>query len=130
MSNKYTYAVGRRKTASAQIRLFEGAGNNTINKKEVTEYVNRTDLFEDLYSPFKICGVKDEFHFDVKVSGSGESSQIWAIRFWISRALAAKSETFKTLLKEAGYLTRDARKVERKKPGLHKARKAIQWSKR
>jgi len=130
MSNKYTYAVGRRKTASAQVRLFEGKKDNTINGKAASEYITRSDLFDVLYAPFKLCGVKDEFHFDVKVSGSGVSAQAWAIRFAISRALAEKNEKFRSVLKEAGFLTRDARKVERKKPGRHKARKAIQWSKR
>lgn len=130
MSNKYTYAVGRRKTASAQVRLFEGKSQNKINGKDASDYIGRADLFEVLYSPFKLCGLKDDFYFDVKVSGSGESAQVGAIRFAISRALAEKNEKFKAVLKEAGFLTRDARKVERKKPGRHKARKAIQWSKR
>ncbi|MDD5213037.1 MAG: 30S ribosomal protein S9 [Candidatus Gracilibacteria bacterium] len=126
----YIYTIGRRKTATAQIKLFEGAGKNTINGKDAKEYITRNDLFDVLYSGLKLCGVKDSFYFDVKVEGSGISSQIQAIRLGLSRALSEKDEKFKKSLKDAGFLTRDARKVERKKPGLHKARKASQWSKR
>lgn len=126
----YIYTIWRRKTATAQIKLFEGAGKNTINGKDAKEYITRNDLFDVLYSGLKLCWVKDSFYFDVKVEGSGISSQIQAIRLGLSRALSEKDEKFKKSLKDAWFLTRDARKVERKKPWLHKARKASQWSKR
>ena len=126
----YTYTIGRRKTASAQVKLFEGKGTSIINWKEVSKYITRKDLFDTLYTPLKVCKMKENTYFEVAVSGSGEKGQAEAIRLWLARSLAGKSEENKTLLKEAGLLTRDARKVERKKPGLHKARKAIQWSKR
>ena len=127
---KYTYAIWRRKTSSAQVRLFEGTWTSKINEKAVNEYVTRDDLFDVLYSPLKVCGLKEKFYFEVKVSGSGESSQVDAIRHGLARALLLIDETLRPTLKEAGFLTRDARKVERKKPGRHKARKWMQWSKR
>ena len=128
--SKYTYSVWKRKTASAQIRLFEGKGNDTINGKEIKEYISRIDLFDVVYTPLKVTKLKDKFYFEVKVSGSGESAQAQAIRHGLARVLVAKDESLRPVLKEAWLLTRDARKVERKKPGRHKARKAMQWSKR
>ena len=128
--SKYTYSVWKRKTASAQIRLFEGKGKNMINGKEINEYISRTDLFDVVYTALKVTKLKDKFYFEVKVVGSGESAQAQAIRHGLARALVAKDEALRPVLKEAGLLTRDARKVERKKPGRHKARKAMQWSKR
>jgi small subunit ribosomal protein S9 len=127
---KYSYALGRRKTAVAQIRLFKGKGESTINTKSVDTYITRSDLFHMIYSPLKIAGVYDSFHFDIKVAGSGPASQAGAIRHAIARALVLSDENLRQVLKGAGFLTRDARKVERKKPGLHKARKAGSWSKR
>ena len=128
--SKYTYAIWKRKTASAQIRLFAWKGKDMINWKEIKEYVTRTDLFDVIYTPLKLTKLKDSFYFEVKVSGSGESAQAEAIRHGLSRALVSNQESLRPILKEAGLMTRDARKVERKKPGLHKARKAMQWSKR
>ena len=128
--SKYTYAVWKRKTASAQIRLFEGKGTSKVNWKDIKEYISRSDLFDTIYSPLKLLKLKDNFYFEVKVSGSWISAQAQAIRHGIARALIAKDEAFRLILKEAWFLTRDARKVERKKPGRHKARKAMQWSKR
>lgn len=131
MSNKkYSYAVGRRKTAVAQVRLYAGKGESTINTLPIETYVKRSDLFHVIYSPLKVAGVYDGFHFDITVSGSGESAQAEAIRHAIARALTVTDENLRKALKGAGFLTRDARKVERKKPGLHKARKAGSWSKR
>lgn len=127
---KYTYAVGRRKTASAQVRLYEGSKDSKINEKALNDYIKRDDLFDALYAPLRLCWVKDNYFFEVKVSGSGNAAQVDAIKLGLARALAEKDAKFKALLKEAGMLTRDARKVERKKPGRHKARKAMQWSKR
>ena len=130
MANKYTYTIWKRKTASAQVKLFEGKGEDVVNGKKITEYVTRSDLFDTIYAPLKLCKVKDDFYFDVTISGSGVSAQAEAIRHWLSRSLASINEWFKAILKAAGLLTRDARKVERKKPGKHKARKSSQWSKR
>ncbi len=127
---KYSYAVGRRKTAVAQVRLFAGKGESTINGKTLDSYITRSDLFGAIYAPLKIVGMYDAFHFEVKVSGSGDSAQADAIRHGIARALVVADENLKQALRGAGFLTRDARKVERKKPGLHKARKSPSWSKR
>ncbi len=127
---KYSYAIGRRKTAVAQIRLFAGKGESTINEKPIDTYVTRADLFQVIYAPLKTAGVYDTFHFDIKVAGSGPASQAGAIRHGIARALLLADANLRQTLKGAGFLTRDARKVERKKPGLHKARKAGSWSKR
>ncbi|NUJ97387.1 30S ribosomal protein S9 [Candidatus Gracilibacteria bacterium] len=130
MENKYNFSVGRRKTATAQVRLFEGAGESMINGKKVGEYITRKDLFDNVFSPLRITKLKDKFYFEVKVSGSGESAQSEAIMYAISKAIGEKDETLKKILKSAGLITSDGRQVERKKPGRHKARKSIQWSKR
>jgi small subunit ribosomal protein S9 len=126
---KYTYAIGRRKTATAQVRLFSGKGESEVNGRPLKEYVTRDDLLSVVHAPIKAAGNGD-YHFSVKVEGSGESAQAQAIAHGIARALVEVDEAFKGALREQGLLTRDARKVERKKPGLHKARKRIQWSKR
>jgi len=128
--SKYTYSVWKRKTASAQVRLYAWKWKDIINTKEVSEYINRSDLFEKLYTPLSLTKNKWKFYFEVKVSGSGESAQVDAIKHALSKALVEVEPSFRTVLKEAGLLTRDARKVERKKPGKHKARKSMQWSKR
>ncbi len=130
MANKYTYAIWKRKTASAQVRLFDGKGENTINGKKMTEYFSRSDLFDTITSPIKLAKLKDKVFFDVKVTGSGISAQAEAIRHGLTRALATKDTSLRSILKAAGFITCDARKVERKKPGRHKARKGMQWSKR
>jgi len=101
-----------------------------VNGKPATEYITRSDLFDKVYSPLKLCKIKDGVYFEVTVAGSGESAQAEAIAHGLSRSLAGKDDGYKALLKAEGMLTRDARKVERKKPGRHKARKGMQWSKR
>lgn len=130
MSQQYIYAIGRRKTATAQVRLFTGSGASVINGKPFDQYVHRSDLFATLLSPLKTVGGQDKYHFDVKVAGSGESAQVEAIRLGLARALVSENAGIKKVLKAEGFLKRDSRIVERKKPGLHKARKASQWSKR
>jgi len=130
MANKYTYTIWKRKTASAQVKLFEGKGQDMVNGKKISEYVTRSDLFDTIYSPLKLCKVKEKFYFEVAIQGSGVSAQAEAIRHGLARSLASLDSWFKQVLKADGLLTRDARKVERKKPGRHKARKGMQWSKR
>ena len=130
MSNKYTYAIGRRKTASAQVKLFEGKGEDMINGKKAADYITRADLFDTVYTPLKLAKLKDKMYFEVDIAGSGVSAQAEAIRHGLARAIIEKDESLRAVLKAAGLLTRDARKVERKKPGKHKARKGMQWSKR
>ncbi|MDD2516521.1 MAG: 30S ribosomal protein S9 [Candidatus Gracilibacteria bacterium] len=129
-AKKYFYAVGKRKTATAQVKLYEGKGDSTINGVSFQEYVKRGDLFGVLLRPLKLTKQDSNYYFDVKVEGAGESAQAQAIRHGISKALVDANPTLKKTIKEDGLITRDARQVERKKPGLHKARKASQWSKR
>jgi len=130
MTNKYIHAIWRRKTASAQIRLFDWIWKSTINGKDVSVYITRTDLFDIAFLPIKLCSLKDKVFFEVKVDWSWISAQVQAIRHGLARALSTKDEAFKKILKAASLLTRDARKVERKKPGKKKARKSPSWSKR
>ncbi len=127
---QYFYAIGRRKTSSAQVRLFIAPGASSINGKPMNEYVHRGDLFSKLLAPLKTAGLQDQVKFEVMVQGGGEASQVDAIAHGLARALVLSSEDLRKTLRGAGLLTRDARKVERKKPGLHKARKAPTWSKR
>lgn len=127
---KYSYAIGRRKTAVAQVRLFPGKGESLINTKKAEDYITRADLFSTIYAPLKTAGAFDSYYFEIKVQGSGVSAQAEAIRHGIARALVIADENLKSAMRGAGFLTRDARKVERKKPGLHKARKSPSWSKR
>lgn len=130
MEKKYFYAVGRRKTATAQVRLFVEKGESTINGKPFNQYITRGDLFSKLLAPLKLAGMVDSSHFQVTVSGSGVSAQVDAIALGIARALTLATPALRPQLKGADLLSRDARKVERKKPGLHKARKGPSWSKR
>ena len=130
MANKYVYAIWRRKTASAQVRLFDWKWENTINWKDFATYITRQDLFDIAFLPIKLCSLKDKVYFDVKVEWSWISAQVQAIRHWLSWALANDNEENRKVLKQAGLLTRDARKVERKKPGKKKSRKSPSWSKR
>lgn len=127
---QYTYSLGKKKTASAQVKLFEGKGESTINGLPLAEYITRTDLFETVFAPLKLCKLDDKTYFVVDVQWSGESSQVAAIAHGLAKALNIKDPALRPALKAAGMLTRDARKVERKKPGLKKARKSPSWSKR
>lgn len=129
------YATGRRKTATAKVWLIpNGTGKISINEKDLDSYFgNIPRLIHTVLSPFEL--VKDHFKdqkFDcmIQVMGSGKSSQAGAIRHGIARALAQLGDNFRQIMKKAGFLTRDPRMVERKKPGRPKARKKFQYSKR
>lgn len=130
MASKYGFAIWKRKTATAQVKLFEGTGESLINGKKVGEYVTRKDLIDYVFSPLKVAKMKDKMYFHVEVAGSGISAQAQAIMYGIARALSATDATMKKILKSADLITVDSRQVERKKPGHHKARKSSQWSKR
>lgn len=130
MEKKYFYAIGRRKTATAQVRLFVDKGSSLINGRPFNGYISRSDLFARLLSPLKIASLLDSTHFEVQVSGSGISAQADAIALGLARAVILLDPALRPQLKGADLLSRDARKVERKKPGLHKARKGPSWSKR
>jgi len=129
-TGKYTKAVGRRKQAAAQVRLYEdGKGVIMINGKRATEYFPG-DGFSLIVQPLKATGHLRDYNFSVIVSGGGKMGQIDAVRLGIARAIFAIDPATKEALKVNNFLTRDPRQVERKKPGLRKARKAPQWSKR
>lgn len=133
-SKRYTYATGRRKTAVARVRIYDE--NTTekgilINNKDCKEYFSKNDiLIEKVCSPLKLLNLEGKFKISVKVNGSGPNGQAEAVRLGIARALLNINKDFKKDLKAHNYLTRDPREVERKKPGLKKARRAPQWQKR
>jgi len=133
-NKKYTYATGRRKSATAKVRVYDGKARKSgivINGKNFKEYfANNNILIEKVYSPLKLLRLEDKFYISVKVFGGGPNGQAEAVRLGISRVLLKMNEDFKKELKANDYLTRDPRKVERKKPGLKKARRAPQWKKR
>ena len=122
--------TGRRKNAVARVRLVPGTGKITVNKKDVEEYIPHADLREVINQPFAATQTEGSYDTLVNVNGGGVSGQAGAIRHGIARALLQVDPDFRSALKRAGLLTRDARMVERKKPGLKKARKASQFSKR
>lgn len=127
---KYIYALGRRKTATATVRLYEGKGENMINDKKFNEVYSKPEEVKKLQEPFILIDKIDAYFYTAKTSGGGAKAQIEAIRHAISRSLAQISPEYKIILKKAGFLTRDDRMKERKKTGLKKARKAPQYSKR
>lgn len=131
MAEIYTTAVGRRKTATARVKLTPaGKTTVTVNGKPAGEYFNTKEREGVTREAFHVDGVDGNFEIVAKVAGGGISSQAEAVRMAIARALEKKTPTLRKPLKAAGYLKRDPRAVERKKPGLKKARKAPQWSKR
>lgn len=127
----YIRSVGRRKTAVARVRLFKnGKGNITVNGKDWKVYFPTDSLQYTVFGPIKLTSLGNEIDFTIKVAGGGSSSQSDAVRHGIARALLKFDNEFKPSLKKAGFLTRDSRKKERKKPGLKRARRAPQWKKR
>ena len=122
--------TGRRKTSIARVRLVSGKGNFTINEKTLDEYLPSDILKTIAKQPLNVTATEGKFDVIVKVEGGGLSGQAGAIRHGVARALVKASEDNKATLKAAGFLTRDPRMKERKKPGLKKARKAPQFSKR
>ena len=127
--NKY-YSTGRRKTSVARVYLKPGEGRILINKKDADEYLMRETLKMIIMQPFELTGTTGQFDVQVNVSGGGVSGQAGAIKHGISRALLKVSDDYRKPLKKAGYLTRDAREVERKKYGQRGARARFQFSKR
>lgn len=123
-------AVGRRKSASARVRLSAGKGEVTVNGKPLNVYFNYFDWQETVVSPLKVLGKEKDLDVSVKVTGGGQKGQVMAVRHGIARALVDWNEDFRKTLKSQGFLTRDARVKERKKPGLKRARRAPQWRKR
>jgi len=130
-NNKVEYlGTGRRKTATARVRLTPGTGEVKVNEQDVEEYFGRDVLEMVVRQPFEVTKTEGEFDVIVTVDGGGTSGQAGAIRHGIARALNNVDENYRAPLKEAGYLTRDSRMKERKKYGRKKARKSPQFSKR
>ncbi|HRY60318.1 MAG TPA: 30S ribosomal protein S9 [Patescibacteria group bacterium] len=128
---KYFYGLGRRKTAIAKVRLYSGNGKITINDKDEKGYFGGLEsLITKIQSPLSLTGQLGKFDIKAVVNGGGVSSQADAILLGVARAIMAKDETLKSTLRKGGFLTRDPRVKERKKPGLLRARKAPQFSKR
>jgi len=128
----YTYAVGRRKTATARVRLFSKAGDSLVNGKPVAEYFPGIVFNRRLIKPFSVTQTKDKFSFSAKVAGSGIEAQLEAVIHGLSRALSVlDKESYRSLLKKAGLLTRDSRMKESRKVGTGgKARRKKQSPKR
>lgn len=130
MSATQYYGTGRRKTSSARVFLKSGAGEITINKRTLDEYFGREVARMIVRQPLELVEMTDKFDMNITVAGGGSFGQAGAIRHGITRALMEYDEGLRGQLRAAGYVTRDAREVERKKVGLRKARKKPQFSKR
>ncbi len=129
MADSY-YATGRRKSSTARVFLKPGSGNISINTRSLEDYFGRETSRMVVRQPLELVDALDKFDLNITVRGGGNNGQAGAIRHGISRALVEYDNELKAELRKAGYITRDARAVERKKIGLHKARKRPQFSKR
>lgn len=130
---RYVYAVGRRKSAVAQVRIYPAKLKElemTINGQPTEKYFGTSLLRDTVIAPLRAVGLENDFRITVVVMGGGTTGQADAIKLGVARALLKHDELLKAVLRANGFLTRDARAVERKKPGLKKARRAPQWSKR
>ena len=130
MSAKYYYGTGRRKSAVARVRLYPGTGGIVINNKPLEQYFSREADRSQVHGPLRATNMLDQFNVMVKVSGGGISGQAGAVRHGIARALLVVNPDLRRALRQQGFLTRDPREKERKKPGLKRARKAPQYTKR
>jgi len=130
MANTQYYGTGRRKTSTARVFLRPGTGKITINQRTLEDYFGRETARMIVMQPLELTESKEKFDVYVTVAGGGSFGQAGAIRHGITRALMDYDETLRPTLRQAGYVTRDARAVERKKVGLRKARKRPQFSKR
>jgi len=130
MADQHYYGTGRRKSSSARVFMRSGSGAITINKLSLEEYFGRKTAHMIIRQPLETADALEQFDFNVTVKGGGDSGQAGAIRLGIARALLSFNEELRSPLRKAGFLTRDSRKVERKKVGLRKARRATQFSKR
>lgn len=129
MAEQY-YATGRRKSSTARVFITPGTGNITINTRSLDDYFGRETSRMVVRQPLELVNMHDNLDLKITVRGGGSNGQAGAIRHGISRALVEYNSELKTELRQAGFITRDARAVERKKIGLHKARKRPQFSKR
>jgi small subunit ribosomal protein S9 len=127
---QYYEAVGRRKRAIARVRLYPGDGEVVINDRPLNEYFGRPQDWVEVVSPLRLTNNEGRFNLSVLVSGGGITGQAEAIRHGVARALLRSDPRLRAMLRRAGFLTRDPREKERKKPGLKRARKAPQYTKR
>ena len=127
---QYVEGIGRRKRATARVRIVAGSGNVVVNDLPVNEYFPRERDLLTLAAPLRLTGTDGRFDISVKVSGGGISGQAGAVRMGVARALLKWDESLRVTLRKEGFLTRDPREKERKKPGLKRARKAPQYTKR
>ncbi len=130
MANNQYYGTGRRKSSVARVFLTPGSGKISINSKSIEDYFGRDTSRMIVVQPFEKLDMNDQWDIKCTVSGGGMTGQAGAIRLGIARALLESDEELRKPLRAEGFLTRDARKVERKKVGLRKARRAVQFSKR
>ena len=130
MATQQNYGTGRRKSSTARVFMRSGSGKIVVNGRPVDEFFGRETSRMIVRQPLVVSDMADKFDFTVTVEGGGITGQAGAIRLGIARALVEYNETLKPELRKAGLMTRDAREVERKKVGLHKARRATQFSKR
>ena len=130
MAENQYYGTGRRKSSTARVFVKPGTGNIVVNKRPLDVYFGRPTARMVVRQPLELVEMAEKLDLYITVSGGGISGQAGAIRHGITRALMEYDETLRPALRKAGYVTRDARRVERKKVGLHKARKRPQFSKR
>src|SRR5210317_1210580 len=130
MSAQTHYGTGRRKTSTARVYLRPGSGAINVNRRPLDEFFGRKTARMIVRQALEVVNMEDRFDVEVKVTGGGTTGQAGAIRHGLTRALIEYDETFRKPLRQAGFVTRDAREVERKKVGLRKARRATQYSKR
>ena len=130
MAETHNICTGRRKSSAARVYLVTGNGQITINKRSIENYFGRETARMVVRQPLEAVDMLDKFDVNITVKGGGNTGQAGAIRHAIARALVAQDEGLRSAMRTGGFLTRDARKVERKKVGLHKARKRPQYSKR
>ncbi|MFL2539242.1 MAG: 30S ribosomal protein S9 [Candidatus Rariloculaceae bacterium] len=130
MAEQTYYGTGRRKTSAARVYLKSGAGEIVVNGRPLDVFFGRETARMIVRQPLETAQLTDRFDIRVSVRGGGTTGQAGAIRHGITRALMQYDESLRPSLRKAGFVTRDAREVERKKPGLRKARKAVQFSKR
>ncbi|HPT50412.1 MAG TPA: 30S ribosomal protein S9 [Accumulibacter sp.] len=130
MADNYFYGTGRRKSAVARVFMKRGSGRFVVNGKPVDEFFSRVTGRMIVRQPLQLIEQLNDFDILVNVGGGGESGQAGAVRHGITRALIAYDTSLKSILSKAGFVTRDAREVERKKVGFHKARRRKQFSKR
>ncbi len=131
-SNKYLFAIGRRKESTARVRLWlnEHKGVIKINDKDLNAYFPVFEFQKIVRDPLNLVKEAINYNFTIRVAGGGVRGQAEAIRLGVARALVSLNKDYKSILKKAGFLTRDSRMKERKKPGLKGARRAPQWAKR